>query len=116
MDQYSKHYSEESFWRKVKQFAVRAGKQLIHKALTLYYTAQDSDTPAWAKGVIVAALGYFIFPADTIPDVIPFAGLSDDLGAITVALAMIATHVKKEHTHQANETVKQWFAPKTENS
>jgi hypothetical protein len=53
-------YSDESFWEKVKRFALKAGKEVIEKALILYYSFSDKDTPVWAKGVLLAALGYFI--------------------------------------------------------
>ncbi|MGJ3196969.1 DUF1232 domain-containing protein [Peribacillus castrilensis] len=37
----------------------------------MFYTLQKPTTPAWAKTVIVGALGYFILPIDLIPDLIP---------------------------------------------
>ena len=62
-EQYEKHYNEESFWEKVKKFAVKAGGKVIYLALKLYFALQSEKTPAWAKGVIVGALGYFILPS-----------------------------------------------------
>ncbi len=32
-------YSEESFWVKLKKYALSAGREVVEKALTLYYTA-----------------------------------------------------------------------------
>ncbi len=34
-------FSEESFWGKLKKFALTAGREVVEKALTLYYTAQN---------------------------------------------------------------------------
>ena len=102
-------YSDESFWEKVKKFALTAGKEVIEKALVLYYCLKDSDTPAWAKTVIIGALGYFILPADAIPDYIAAVGFTDDLGALAAATLTVATHVKKEHVSQARETIARWF-------
>ena len=98
---YSSQYSEESFWDKLFNFAKQAGREVVQKALLLYYVGCDPDTPTWAKGVITAALGYFIFPLDAIPDVTPFVGYADDLGAIVMALAAIAACIKKEHADKA---------------
>ena len=107
--QYDKEYSEESFWRKVRRNAFAAGRQVIEKALTLFYCLRDPDTPGWAKAVIIGALGYFILPMDAIPDLIPGAGYADDLGAITVALGTVAVHIKPEHTEKAKGKVSDWF-------
>ena len=110
LQEYGKAYSEESFWAKVGKYAIAAGKQVIEKVLTLYYCLLDRDTPPWAKAVIVGALGYFIVPMDAIPDLIPGVGYADDLGAVGLALGMVAVHIKPEHQEQAKQKLKQWFA------
>jgi uncharacterized membrane protein YkvA (DUF1232 family) len=107
--EYSKEFSDESFWTKVKDFAIKAGKEVIEKALLLYYCLQDKDTPAWTKGAIIAALGYFISPIDAIPDLIPVVGFADDLGVLAAALATVAVYIKEEHKEQAQEKIKIWF-------
>ena len=38
---YEKHYSESSFWNKIKSVAAKAGYELINKALQLYYAMQS---------------------------------------------------------------------------
>ncbi len=106
---YSNEYSEDSFWSKIKRFATKAGKEVIERALILYFCFLDGDTPAWAKGVIVAALGYFISPVDAIPDVTPVVGYADDLGALIGAAAAVAVHIKKEHMNKAKEKLVEWF-------
>jgi hypothetical protein len=73
---FEKEYSDQGFWDKVITHAKAAGKEVIEKALWLYYAAQAPQTPAWAKGVIYGALGYFIFPVDAIPDPTPVVGIS----------------------------------------
>lgn len=106
---YAHAYSEEALWKKIAAFAGKAGEQVIEKVLTLYYCLRDSDTPTRARATIAAALGYFIFPMDAIPDMIPGAGFSDDLGALAVALAVVAAHIKDEHKERAKEVLKTWF-------
>lgn len=108
-ENFGDHYADASFWQKIKRYAIAAGKDVIEKALTLYYCLLDVDTPAWAKTVIVGALGYFIVPADAIPDLTPLAGYSDDLGALVSALAIVASHIKLEHQERAQEKLKSWF-------
>lgn len=106
---YSSEYSNKSFWEKVKKFAIIAGKEVIQKALILYYCFSDGDTPAWAKGVILAALGYFISPVDAIPDMTPIVGYADDLGALIAASTAVAAHIKKEHIDKAKGKLGDWF-------
>jgi len=93
----------DSFWRKIQRFAFVAGRSVIGKALALYFCLRDPDTPAWAKAVILGALGYFILPVDAIPDFLPGIGFSDDLGVLVTVLATLAVHVKREHRERARE-------------
>lgn len=108
-EKYAGSYSDNSFWDKVKGYAATAGKTAIEPALKMYYALQDADTPAWAKTVIIGALGYFISPIDAIPDITPILGFTDDITVLAGALATVATHIKEEHTQRAKETLKQWF-------
>jgi uncharacterized membrane protein YkvA (DUF1232 family) len=109
MGKHNRHYSDNSFWKKIKAVAASAGKGITEKVLTLYYCFCDRDTPAWAKTVIVGALGYFIIPLDAIPDITPVAGYTDDLGVIASAFAMVAVHIKQEHVDKTKEKLKIWF-------
>lgn len=109
IEEHAKDYSEDSLWKKLRGFAKTAGREIVEKVLALYEALKDEDTPAWAKGTIVAALGYFIAPVDAIPDLLPAVGFSDDLGALAVALGAVAAHVKEEHLARAREIMKRWF-------
>ncbi len=108
-DQYSKQYSESSFWNKIKRYAKTAGREVIEKALILYFCLKDPDTPSWAKSVIIGTLGYFILPADSIPDLTPLIGFSDDLGALAAALGIVGFYIKKEHKEMARAKMNEWF-------
>lgn len=109
-DGYAKDYSDQSFWDKVKKHALDAGKGLIELALQLYYALQAPETPTWAKSVIIAALGYFISPLDAIPDVIPVVGYADDLGALVMAVASVATYITEDMKTKAKAKCEDWFA------
>lgn len=102
-------FDDGSFWDKVKNFAKTAGKELIQKALWLYYAAQRSETPAWAKATIYGALAYFVLPVDAIPDIVPVVGYSDDLGAIAAALTAVSMYISDEVKEQAEEKMAIWF-------
>jgi uncharacterized membrane protein YkvA (DUF1232 family) len=94
-------YSRPRLWLTLKKAAACAGRKTLLVALTLFYCLQDRDTPAWAKGVIIGALGYLILPLDLIPDIIPGVGYGDDMGALVAALGTVAAYVKDEHKAKA---------------
>ncbi|MBV7297444.1 YkvA family protein [Enterovibrio paralichthyis] len=108
-NKYLDEFSEEGFWSKARNFAQKAGYDVLENAIKLYYSATDDDTPKWAKTTIFASLGYFIAPIDAIPDLVPAVGFSDDLGALAAAAAAVAMHVKAEHGEKAAEKLGQWF-------
>lgn len=108
-DEYAVHYSEKSFRNKLARGALRAGRDVVEYALTLYYCLQDTRTPKWAKTVIVGTLGYFILPTDAIPDLLPGVGYADDLGALAAALGMVAAYVTDEHKRKAAARLARWF-------
>ena len=89
-------FDEDGFWGKVRNFATAAGKEVIEKALWLYYATQSPNTPVWAKTAIYAALAYFVFPLDAIPDVIPVAGYTDDLGTLAAAVGTVSLYITSE--------------------
>lgn len=107
-------YSEERFWRKLSRFARTAGKQVVAKALLLYYAAQSPQTPPWAKTAIYGALAYFILPFDAIPDLIPIAGYTDDLTTLAAAIAVVAVAITPEVKAQAQQKLRDWFGEETE--
>ena len=107
--QFSHKYSEGSFWDKVQKFALSAGIKVIYAGLLLYYALREPKTPAWAKGVIIGALGYFISPLDAIPDFVPVAGYSDDLGVLVLALATVAIYIDNNVKVNAREKIRDWF-------
>lgn len=102
-------YSGPALWRTLKKAAAHAGRKTLLSALILFHCLKDRDTPAWARGVIVGALGYLILPTDLIPDIIPAAGYGDDWGAIIVALGTVAAYIKDEHKAKARAQLERIF-------
>ncbi len=109
LEPYANTYSENGFWDKLKVYARQAGRELVEKALLLFYAAQRPEVPVWARSIIYGALGYFILPADAIPDLTPLVGYSDDLGALALALATVAAHINDEVRTKTQDKLRQWF-------
>lgn len=62
-----------------------------------YYAARDPDTPMKAKGVLFAAVAYFVLPVDVVPDVILGLGFTDDATVLATALGIVGMHVNNKH-------------------
>ncbi len=103
MEKYQKHYSEKGFWKKLGRTAKKAGSKVVYNALLLFYVLKDEHTPLKSKGIIIGALGYFILPIDLIPDLLPIAGFSDDLTALTAVVMAVSTSVTPEIKQQAEK-------------
>lgn len=93
---------------RILSIAKKAGKIIIQNALTLYYTL-NSDAPKWVKVIIAMALAYLVAPIDSIPDLIPVLGFSDDLGLLITVLSKIAIHIKDEYRQKARKDVDRIF-------
>jgi uncharacterized membrane protein YkvA (DUF1232 family) len=93
----------------LKKVAATACRKTLLSSLILFYCLKDRDTPTWAKGVIVGALGYLIMPVDLIPDILPGAGYGDDWGAIVAALGTVAAYIKDDHKLKAQAQMDRLF-------
>lgn len=106
---YSKYYSEDSLWEKVRKFAKDAGAKVVYVVLLLFYTLQDKSVGLKTKLAISAALGYFILPTDAIIDFTPIIGYSDDLGVLLFALSQISGSLTPEVKKKARAKLDEWF-------
>ena len=61
------------------------------------------------KALIIGALGYLISPLDVVPDAIPIAGLTDDLGVLLFVLKKVWTDIDPDIQLKAKERLKKWF-------
>jgi uncharacterized membrane protein YkvA (DUF1232 family) len=73
-----------------------ASAQLVYSVLLMLYAYQSAQTPPWAKRIILGALAYLLAPIDSIPDLTPFLGLTDDLGVISFGLVTIACYINND--------------------
>ena len=102
-------YSETGFWDKLKHYAKGAGREVVEKALLLFYAAQEEDAPAWAKATIAAALGYFIVPLDAVADLTPAIGYADDLGVLVLAIAAVSRYINDNVRSKTADRMRAWF-------
>lgn len=96
------------FWPKIRKVATRI--PFASEALAVWYCARDPATPASAKGLMLAALAYFVLPTDVIPDVIPALGFTDDAAVFAALLTVIGRNLKVEHRSAAREALERLAA------
>ena len=83
------------FWRTAKRAAKRI--PFMDEVVAAYFCAMDPETPTKVRGILLAALAYFVLPFDFIPDFIAVFGFGDDMSVLMAALATIAPHIKEHH-------------------
>lgn len=71
-------------WEKLE--AVGKKISFAKDIVALFKYMKDGSVQWYRKGIVVAALIYFISPIDAIPDLAPLIGYLDDLGVITAVL------------------------------
>ncbi|MEQ8514141.1 MAG: DUF1232 domain-containing protein [Chromatocurvus sp.] len=108
-ESYVDAYSEERLRDKLSRHAVTAGRDVVERALLLYYALQREQTPAWAKATIIGSLGYFITPVDAILDITPGVGYVDDLGVLVFALATVSASIDDVVRQRAAARLRAWF-------
>lgn len=105
---YGKFYSDTKLIEKIKKVAKQAGVKTVYAALLLYYALMDKNVSIKDKAIVLGALGYFILPADLIPDLGPI-GYTDDLGAMILALKAIWDAITPDTHAKARRRLETWF-------
>lgn len=94
---------KKRFWPVLK----RAMRQVpfSRDLVASYYCALDPRTPTKVRGILLAALAYFVLPLDGIPDFFVLVGFSDDIAVLTAAFAAIRGHIREDHYISADKAL-----------
>jgi uncharacterized membrane protein YkvA (DUF1232 family) len=95
------------FWPKMRRVAARI--PFASDALSIWWCARDPATPAAAKGIMFAALAYFVLPTDAIPDILAGIGFTDDAAVFAALLAVVGKNIKPHH----RDAARAWLAKVT---
>lgn len=87
------------FWRTLRRAAKQA--PFMPDIVAAYYVALDNHTPLKARGMLLAALAYFVLPVDMIPDFIVGLGFTDDAAVLMAAISTLRAHIKPAHREMA---------------
>ncbi len=97
---------DEGVFRKV---LIKAGRVIAQPALEAMEMIMDKETPPQARVSMMAALAYLLMPLDLVPDIIPAAGFSDDLVALTAVISLWSNHITPEIRNRARLKLDKWF-------
>lgn len=92
------------FWPKIRRVCARV--PFAADALAVWYCAKDDETPAAAKGMMLAALAYFVLPMDALPDILPVIGYTDDAAVFAALLSLVGRNLKPRHQDAAREAIR----------
>ena len=70
-----------------------------------FYCATDPNTPLRVRGILLAALGYFVLPFDVVPDMFALVGFTDDIAVLSAALALVRGHIHEGHYMAADRAL-----------
>jgi uncharacterized membrane protein YkvA (DUF1232 family) len=87
----------------------RLGVRLVYSVLLMTFAYQSKSTPIWARRIILGSLAYLLSPIDSIPDLTPFIGFTDDLGVISFGLVTIACYIDGNVRSLAKEKIHTFF-------
>ena len=83
------------FWVKLKRFA--GNVPFVDDLVAAYFCAMDPATPMRVRGMLLAALAYFIMPIDVIPDIVVGLGFADDMALLTAVIGLVSANITPVH-------------------
>ena len=83
------------FWGKLK--GVAGNVPFVDDLVAAYFCALDPATPMRVRGMLLAALAYFIMPIDVIPDIVVGLGFADDMALLTAVVGLVSANITPVH-------------------
>lgn len=103
------HYDPAKLFAKLEKTARKIGAKSAYAILVLYYSLLGGNVPLKDRAMIIAALGYFILPADLLPDIMGLIGFTDDFAVIWYVYRRIRGSVTDDIKKKARRRVATWF-------
>ena len=82
------------------------GQKVAYAVLLMIYAYRRKETPRWARNIIIGSLAYFL---DSIPDLTPILGYTDDFGILSFGLVTIASYINDDVRIEARKVLKKLF-------
>jgi uncharacterized membrane protein YkvA (DUF1232 family) len=82
-------------WKNVSAEGVKQKFLILGRLVKAYALGQYREIPWKTLLIVIAAILYFINPIDLIPDLIPVAGLTDDVGILIWVYNSLSAEIDK---------------------
>lgn len=92
------------FWAKLLQFAGRI--PFAEDLAAAYFCVIDPETPGRVRGVLLAALAWFVLPASVTPQFVVVLGFTDEIAVTAIAVRMVRKHLKECHYVRARAALR----------
>jgi uncharacterized membrane protein YkvA (DUF1232 family) len=90
---------DADFWTKLLRLAGRI--PFAEDLAAAWFCAVDPETPGHVRGVLLAALAWFVVPASIMPEFVAVLGFTDELAVTAIAVRMVRKHLKERHYARA---------------
>jgi uncharacterized membrane protein YkvA (DUF1232 family) len=90
---------ERGFWPRLLKLAGRI--PFAEDLAAAYFCVIDPATPGRVRGVVLAALAWFVLPASVMPEFLVVVGFTDELAVTALVVRMVRKHVKARHYERA---------------
>lgn len=89
------HIVDTGFWTKLLKVAGRV--PFAEDLAAAWFCAVDPATPGRVRGVLLAALAWFVVPTAVMPEFVVVLGFTNEVAVTAIAVRMIRKHLKPRH-------------------
>lgn len=108
-ERYGQEFSPNRLLEKITKVAKKLGGKALYPFVLLYYLLIEGNIPLADKVKIIGVLGYFILPADVVPDFLVGVGYGDDLMGALLLLKSLKDNVTPELQAKAKARLQEWL-------
>lgn len=86
---------EHDLWPRLLKLAGRV--PFAEDLAAAYFCVIDPATPGRVRGIVLAALAWFVLPGSIMPEFLMVVGFTDELAVTLLVVRMIKKHLKESH-------------------
>lgn len=86
---------DASFWTKLLRVAGRV--PFAEDLAAAWFCVADPATPGRVRGILLAALAWFVVPTAVMPEFVVVLGFTNEVAVTAIAVRMIRKHLKERH-------------------
>jgi uncharacterized membrane protein YkvA (DUF1232 family) len=86
---------DAGFWPKLLRLAGRV--PFAEDLAAAWFCIVDPETPGRVRGVLLAALAWFVVPASIMPEFVAVLGFTNEIAVTAITVRMVRKHLKERH-------------------